>query len=128
MRKRYVSLFVALFICAIIPLLLLSTAKADTKDGRCGADLTWSFNSSTGTLTIQGTGPMYKYENRIYVPWFQIRSKITSVVLPEGMTNIGNYAFYDLTELTEIIIPDSITSIGEEAFEGCNRLRSSTKG
>ena len=38
------------------------------------------------------------------------------------MTNIGNYAFYDLTELTEIIIPDSITSIGEEAFEGCNRL------
>lgn len=45
-------------------------------------------------------------------------------VLPDGVTSIGGYAFYDCKSLTSITIPDSVTSIGEEAFCRCESLTS----
>ena len=42
--------------------------------------------------------------------------------IPEGVTSIDNYAFYDCTNLKQIIIPDCVTSIGKKAFEGCRSL------
>ena len=44
---------------------------------------------------------------------------ITELVLPESLTEIGNYAFDNCTKLTgDVVIPDSVTSIGENAFSG----------
>ena len=50
----------------------------------------------------------------------------TKVVIPDSVTNIGNYAFYGCSGLTSIIIPDSVTSIGDYAFRGCASLTSIT--
>ena len=50
------------------------------------------------------------------------RSEGTTLVIPEGVTSIGAYAFKDCESLTSIIIPESVTSIGEGAFEGCINL------
>ena len=47
---------------------------------------------------------------------FYGQSKITEIVLPESLINIGNYAF-SLSSLTNIVIPDSVQTIGEHAFE-----------
>lgn len=47
---------------------------------------------------------------------------IKDLVIPEGVENINNYAFYDCSELSSVTIPNSITSIGEYAFYGCNEL------
>ncbi len=49
-------------------------------------------------------------------------SSLTSVVIGDGVTNIGNYAFYDCSSLTEVIIPDSVISIGYSAFYYCRGL------
>ena len=49
---------------------------------------------------------------------------LTSVVIPEGVTEIGPYAFSDCTGLTSVVIPDSVTKIGDEAFCGCCSLTS----
>ena len=49
-------------------------------------------------------------------------SQLTSVVIPYGVTNIGNYAFDTCSHLTTIEIPDSVTSIGKGAFSSCIRL------
>ena len=51
---------------------------------------------------------------------------ITSVVIPDSVTSIGNYAFHYCTSLTSVTIPDSVTSIGSGAFYSCDSLTSVT--
>ncbi len=53
---------------------------------------------------------------------------VTDLVIPDGVTEISNYAFYRCTSLTSIEIPDSVTSIGDYAFKGCTSLTSVTIG
>lgn len=48
------------------------------------------------------------------------------VVIPEGVTKIGDDAFYNCISLESITIPDSVTSIGDSAFNGCTSLTSVT--
>jgi len=50
----------------------------------------------------------------------------TDLVLPEGITEINQYAFYNCDSLTSVIIPDSVTSIGSCAFQYCGSLISIT--
>ena len=50
--------------------------------------------------------------------------KVTELVIPDGVTSIGNYAFYIYSDLTSVVIPNSVTSIGYRAFEGCSSLTS----
>ena len=49
---------------------------------------------------------------------------MTSVTIPNSVTEIGKYAFYDCTSLTNVIIPDSVKEIGNGAFSGCVNLSS----
>ena len=49
---------------------------------------------------------------------------ITELVIPDDVTSIGDYAFYDCDSITSVVIPDSVTSIGNSAFYGCSSLQS----
>ncbi len=53
-------------------------------------------------------------------------SSITSIVIPDSVTSIGDWAFEDCDSLTSITIPDSVTSIGNSAFSFCYSLTSIT--
>ena len=55
-----------------------------------------------------------------------IERDINTIIIPDGVTTIGNFAFTDCTNLTSILIPDGVTSIGEFAFSGCTNLTSIT--
>ena len=91
-------------------------------DYTCGKNLTWAFDDATGTLTISGTGEMYDYDN-FPAPWDEFKNQITQIVIPDGVTRIGNGAFRDLQYVTSITIPFSMTSIGAEAFSGMTALK-----
>ena len=47
---------------------------------------------------------------------------LVNLVVPDGVTSIGGYAFYNYTNLTSVTIPSSVTSIGKRAFSGCSGL------
>jgi hypothetical protein len=55
---------------------------------------------------------------------FENCTRLTSVIIPNGVTNIETFAFYGCTGLTSIIIPSSVTNIGTTAFSGCTGLTS----
>ena len=81
------------------------------------AKISWSL-SEDGTLTISGTGDMEDYDYYSY-PWVLQRESIKNVIIKNGITHIGNRAFYWCTNIISITIPNSVTSIGEEAFTSC---------
>ena len=82
----------------------------------------WSF--ADGTLTISGSGKMEEYSSYEVAPWYSDRSTITSVVIGNGVTNIGSFAFYDCNSLISVIIPSTVTTIGAGAFIACTSLPS----
>ena len=51
---------------------------------------------------------------------------VTELVIPKGVTSIGNYAFHNCSSLTAVTIPESVTDIGESAFKNCYNLASIT--
>ncbi|MBQ3151757.1 MAG: leucine-rich repeat domain-containing protein, partial [Clostridia bacterium] len=101
-------------------------AEAATYSGTCGDNLTWTLDTSTGKLTISGTGAMTNWSSSSSAPWYSNRSSVKSVTIGNSVTSIGSYAFYGCTNLTSVTIPDSVTSIGDYAFRGCDSLTSVT--
>lgn len=104
----------------------------DNPTGKCGAECTWTLDKETGTLTISGTSVIYD-SNPSYYPsdtnWCDdykndYKDQIKTVIIEEGVTGIGHYAFYNCKNLKSITIPDSATFIGPYAFQDCRSLKS----
>lgn len=94
---------------------------AQIYSGQCGENLYWSY--ANHKLSISGTGDMYDYSIWNYLtPWALFRDTIETVTLEQGITYIGNAAFYGVRQLTDIELPNSLTSIGMAAFAYCSEL------
>lgn len=124
--KKVLSIVLTLSLLLVaIPLSAIPVSAATSGiTGNC----TWSLNGTV--LTISGNGEMGDYTYEIYngsikstAPWGK---GIRKVIISDGVTGIGNYAFIGCNYLTDVSIPNSITSIGESAFEYCESLTSVT--
>ena len=89
------------------------------KSGTCGANLKWHLTDD-GVLTISGKGEMYDH-SYFYLSGY---SDIKRIIIGDGVTTIGNYAFNYCRSLTSVTIPNSVTKIGEGAFHSCSALTS----
>ncbi len=124
--KKVLSLFLSvLMLTSIVAAVDLSAYAATTDSGKCGENLVWEY--SDGVLTISGEGKMYDYvyqRGDQQIPWHNYEDNpyaddtIYKVIIQEGVTNIGNYAFAYCSSLRSITLPESITYIGESAFFG----------
>ena len=59
-------------------------------------------------------------------PWYISRNSIEEIILEDGIENIGNYAFFYVSNLEAAVIPESVKSIGKSAFMGCENLKNIT--
>ena len=125
MKKKF--LMVLLTVMAAFAVFTIN-ASAATDGGNCGpsdspASVTWTMDTVTGTLTISGSGQMRDFSSSTQ-PWAAYLGSIQSVIVEDGVKNIGDYAFNDCTALTSITLPDSIIRIGNQAFGMCSSLLS----
>jgi|GEM_PF-6859096 len=110
-----------LFFIALLGIVTVNGAKAQTiiASGFCGAqgnNLSWILTSDN-VLTINGSGDMqnyYLWDN--FAPWHSHRSNVRRVVIGNGVTSIGDYAFWECNLSMSVTIPNSVTRIGEFTF------------
>ena len=114
----------AVVILAIFAVLLLGTAVGNSGSSRTASgpqESSWSYSSSTNTLYIKNDMAMMDYTRAGDSPWAGLA--ITKVVIEDGVTKIGKFAFTNLQQLTSVQIPDSVKTIGNSAFARCSSLR-----
>ena len=88
---------------------------AEVERGSCGIYATWSLDDD-GTLTISGTGGMYDYTSTDKPEWNGHSADITKVKIGEGITSVGNTAFFQYSNITSVELPSTLLSIGNYAF------------
>lgn len=117
MRKiKLMMLFALLQIAGII------SVSADVFKGNCGTNVTFTLNTETGLLEIEGEGSVsVGYET---APWSNQRDYVKSVKISDRVKSIGPRIFEGCGNLKAIEIPDSVKYIGEYAFQNCSRLAS----
>lgn len=121
MKKQITRLLCAAFLL----LALCIGASAADAGGTCGPSAYWSFDSSTGTLTISGTGAMsdyvFQWGESDPRPWSAYLSEIKTVVIGDSITKIGREAFSSVP-CTAVKIGKNVQVIGENAFQNCTSL------
>lgn len=120
MKKVFsVFLILSLFMM-LLPLGTVCFAEEAPTSGTTG-ECSWSLDDTT--LTISGEGAMEDYSAENPAPW---GAEITSVIIENGVTSIGAFAFYPCEKLEEATISATAVSIHEDAFVGCKALKAIT--
>ncbi len=81
--------------------------------------LSWAVED--GVLTISGNGEMANYLQG-QSPWYDFRSEVTTIVVEDGVTSIGLWAFSGFDRVAHVRLPDSLTEVGAYAFCQCRSL------
>ncbi len=128
MKKRILMAVLAvLLICScVLCFSACGTSKvpdAEDADGKVDG-IEWDYDADDKTLTIEGTGAIPDFESSEDVAWYDVRHSIKTIEIANGITSIGDYAFYYCPALDEVEIPATVTSIGDYAFAFCSTLDS----
>ena len=120
MRKKFLMLvFTLVMLMSFVPVVSYAEVEDSGMFGADGNNLTWTYDDA-GVLTISGTGQMENMYTDI--PWDEYRSEINKIIIQNGVTNIGEMAFSNMSMLEIVTIPDSVTEIGDYAFSDCGSL------
>lgn len=124
---------------------LLNEENSLESTGRCGDNLIWTLDKNK-TLIISGTGDMWnRYDDSLDEETREYRDnqfwsnagsgwmlyngdlskgcEIAAVIIEEGVTSVGQRAFFGMDLMRSILLPDTLTKIGDSAFEGCERVK-----
>lgn len=125
MKKAISLLLVIVMLCSTFAGLQI-TSHAEVISGSCGDNVTYTFESSTGLLTISGTGPMQNYSVFSGSP-FRNLSGIKTVIINDGVTSIGSAAFSGCKDIQELTMPASTAIYNSQTtFNGCTNIEKVT--
>lgn len=113
LKKRILPALLALSL--VVSIVLISV-------NAFASDIDWSYNESTKTLTISGSGDMDDYDDAYSMPWLQYISVVENVVIENGVTSVGAYSFAGANHLKSVLISDTVTAVKEYAFSSCTAL------
>lgn len=85
-------------------------------DGKAGDNIDWYWSDMTQRLSFSGTGAMWDYEDPGFSSFYKDASDAVKIEIGEGITHIGNNAFYGYNDCKTLTLPSSLTSIGVESF------------
>ena len=121
--KKILSLVLALLmLVSVVPMGVSGIDLTLAPTGQCGDNAHWNFNVETGELIVSGSGDMYHYLSNSP---FQYTS-IKNIIIENGITSVGQEAFYGCDELESVMISDSVESISFYAFTRCYGLSNIT--
>lgn len=129
-KRIFAEIIAFCMLTVILPMTVIAENPYEGSCGQNGGNLNWSYNETTKTLTISGTGNMSNYYSSGTAggraPWVnsKIKDEIETVVISEGATSIGEYAFFECTGLKNVTIPSTVKTINEGAFYKCSGLTS----
>lgn len=129
-KRIFAAIIAFCMLTVILPMTVIAENPYEGSCGQNGGNLNWSYNETTKTLTISGTGNMSNYYSSGTAggraPWVnsKIKDEIETVVISEGATSIGEYAFFECIGLKNVTIPSTVKTINEGAFYKCSGLTS----
>ena len=107
-----VSVVLFVLVCSMLFSLRANAAQGPVS-GTTGS-VTYSYDGN-GKFTVSGNGAMANYANDYSRPWHTYRGEIKTIILENGVTSIGDYAFYGCG-VNSVSIPESVTYIGAYSF------------
>lgn len=124
-------------------LFAVSAAVKAEKMPILGSNLWWEWNASTFTITISGEGEMPEYTSLAQTPWGQYKvaettdywgdiipvyavSGVKNLIVEEGVSNIGSYAFFSAQRLVSVKLPSTVVKVGTNAFNSCSKMSALT--
>lgn len=125
MGKRILTvMMLVIMLAAHIPCVYAADIVASGECGADGSNVTWTLDAD-GVLTVSGEGEMkdyYKlteYDNWLSVerPWCEYYNEVKKIVVEDGITKIGVYAFDDCDRCTEAVIGNTVTYIDVGSFD-----------
>lgn len=138
MKKMISIILSVLMMVSVFGVVTVSASTTSEKSGD-SRDCKWTFDDTNGTLTISGNGKMSDYSCDVddpdgyddyddvfkvtpNTPWKNYATKIKTVVVENGVKNIGNLAFMNCTNLATVKIAGSVSSVGFLSFANCRKL------
>ncbi len=126
--KKALSLFLGLVLTFLIFTSSVPVAFAAQYSGECGTGMTWSLDTFTGVLSINGNGDMKDYSADSLPGWSAYQGYVKTVTLEQGVTSVGDYAFYNQTgyrysRLSTLNFSSTVSNIGKYAFRGCKNIK-----
>lgn len=128
MKKRIISILLVLLFVFSCTFTALSEAPMGTRSyyyqGECGENVYWSLDSDTCVLRITGNGYMYDYSEDAFnmAEWCDHAEYVRYIVIGDGVTGLGSYAFCGLYNLESVEMGDGVLGIGFGSFKGCTSL------
>ncbi len=117
--KKTLKTLMLITVMTVLCMAMALMANAAVYSGECGAqgdNLTWTVDTDTATLHIDGVGEMADYESYYVSPWNNYAPYVKYITFGSNVESIGDYAFYSCSNDVEVMVTKEIRTVGFFAF------------
>ena len=120
--KKHISVILSFCILLSAVFALYIPVGATVSNGIYGENITWEYDTDSATLTVSGSGDMADNGSAKDYPWYSFCGEIKNVCIGDGITGIGENAFWACSSLISVKMTYSVTRIGNSALPKVNEL------